>query len=234
MPQPVAIITGAGSGIGRATAPDLAKRGWRIVLVGRREEMLRDTADQLAGHRPACAAVVPADVTEASAGDRIVTAAPAQFGQVNAVVNNAGVSPSLPVEQTTDDKWRQVIDTNLTAAFALAWPTFRRQGAGVVVNVSSLAARDPWPGFAAYGAAKAGLVALGLSLAREGAMIGVRAYTVAPGATETPMLRKLLGPDPFDPGLAMDPADVARVIDDCCVDGGGHASGDVVWLEQGS
>ncbi len=174
-------------------------------------------------------------MTEAGAGERIVAAALATFGQVDAVVNNAGVAPSLTVEETTDEHWRQVIDTNLTAAFAVvraAWPTFRRQGHGVVVNVSSQAARDPWPGFAAYGAAKAGLAAMGLSLAREGAMIGVRAYTVAPGATETAMLRALRGPDQFAPDRAMDPAEVAAVIAACVVDGGGHASGDVIWLER--
>jgi NAD(P)-dependent dehydrogenase (short-subunit alcohol dehydrogenase family) len=106
----------------------------------------------------------------------------------------------LPIRETTDAQWRDVIDTNLSAAFyatRAAWPAFERQGGGVVVNISSAAARDPFAGFAAYGAAKAGLNLFGLSAAREGAAIGVRVHTVAPAATETAMFRKLMTPEQY-------------------------------------
>ena len=242
MERPVAILTGAGSGIGRATAVALARRGYRLVLVGRREHLLHETAELLVGPSVGTSVgglslVLPIDVTAEGAGDQIVAVALSRLGRIDAVINNAGVAPSLTVEQTTDDRWRQVVDTNLSAAFGLAraaWPTFRRQGGGVIVNVSSVAARDPWPGFAAYAAAKAGLIALGLSLAREGATMGIRAHTVAPGATETPMLRSLRGPDQFDPAKALDPAEVARAIADCVVGDAHCPSGEVVWLERGS
>ena len=233
MDQCVTIITGAGSGIGRATAAALSRRGHRLVLVGRREPLLRETADQLTTP----VAVVPLDLTVDGAGERVVAAALAHFGQVDAAVNNVGLAPRLSVEQTTDDRWRAVIDTNLTAAFAVvraAWPSFRRQGSGTVVNVSSVAARDPWPGLAAYAAAKAGLIALGLSLGREGAALGIRAYTVAPGATQTPMPRSLLTTDELDPAEALDPADVARVIADCVTGQTTADSGGVIWMVPGA
>ena len=237
MHRPVAIITGAGSGIGRATAVALCRRGYRLLLVGRREHLLRETADLLATIRAGAAAVLPLDVTGEGAGERAVGAALAHFGQIDAVVNNAGVAPSLTVEQTTDDRWRAVVDTNLSAAFAMvraAWPTFRRRGGGTVVNVSSVAARDPWPGFAAYSAAKAGLIALSLSLAREGAPLGIRAYTVAPGATETPLLRSVPTAAMLAPAQVMDPADVARAIADCVSGQATCDSGGVVWMEAGA
>ena len=232
MDRPVAILTGAGSGIGRATAVALGRRGWRVLLVGRREPLLRETGELMAGVH--AWAVAPVDVTADGAGERIVAAALAHFGQIDAVINNAGVAPSLTVEQTTDDRWRQVIDTNLSAAFGViraAWPAFRRQGSGAVVNVSSVAARDPWPGFAAYAAAKAGLIALGLSLARDGAPFGIRVHTVAPGATETAMLRAIRGTDQLAPADVLAPAEVARVIVDCVTGDTDCGNGEVVWIE---
>ena len=230
----MAILTGAGSGIGRATAVALGRRGYRLVLVGRREHLLRETGELMTRSADAPWVAVPTDVTADGAGEQMVAAALAHFGQIDAVINNAGVAPRLTVEQTTADRWEQVIATNLTAAFAVAraaWPTFRRQGSGVVVNVSSVAARNPWPGFAAYASAKAGLIALGLSLAQEGAAMGVRVHTVAPGATETPMLRALIGVDQLAAADVLDPADVARLIADCVVGTDACGNGQVAWIE---
>src|SRR5206468_11715185 len=116
------------------------------------------------------------------------------------------------------DEWRATIDTNLSATFYLskaAWPILKRQGGGAIVNISSMAARDPFAGFAAYGAAKAGVNLLSLSLAREGAAHGIRVYTVAPGAVETPMFRGIMSRDQFPTEQTLDPADVARVIGQC-------------------
>ena len=90
-----------------------------------------------------------------------------QFGRLDAIVHCAGLAPILKIEETTDQQWHDVIDTSLSAAFYLAraaWPAFVKQKGGVIVNISSLAARDPFVGFAAYGAAKAGMNLLGLAL----------------------------------------------------------------------
>jgi NAD(P)-dependent dehydrogenase (short-subunit alcohol dehydrogenase family) len=167
--------------------------------------------------------------------NRLVEKTVAEFGRLDAVVNNAGVAPSCDFDQMSDEQWHAVIDTNLSAAFYLtraAWPIFRRQKSGVVVNISSIAARDPFAGFAAYGAAKAGLNGLSLSMAREGEKIGVRVHTIAPGAVETNMLRGLFSLQQVPPATVMDPADVAKVIAQCVVGDLQFTSGEVIWLHR--
>ncbi len=231
MTSSVTIITGAGSGIGCATAVELARLGYRTVLVGRTEATLRQTA-QLIGD---AALVVPADVTQLADVDAVIARTLSQFGRIDALVNNAGVAPVLSIEQTTPKIWHEVIDTNLSAAFYLCcavWPTFKRQGSGVIVNISSMAARDPFAGFLAYGAAKAALNNFGLSLAREGAAIGVRVHTIAPGAVETPMFRKLLSPQAFPTENTLSPEEVARVVAQCVAGDLRYTSGEVIWLAK--
>src|SRR5262249_11284927 len=152
MAQQVAILTGAGGGIGRATAVELSQLGYSTVLVGRTEKSLKQTRESVND-----ALVIIADVTNLADIDSIVKQARAKFGRMAALVNNAGVAPVLDVEQTTPQIWHDVIETNLSSAFYLCravWPTFKKQRSGVIVNISSMAARDPFPGFAAYGAAK--------------------------------------------------------------------------------
>src|SRR5205809_4630484 len=186
MNAPVALITGAGRGIGRAVAIELSLHAYALLLVSRTEGELRGSAKQT-NH----AHIFPADIAKPQAAKDAVQKCLERFGRLDAVVHCAGVAPILKIEETTDQQWHDVIDTNLSAAFYLAravWPTFVEQKGGVIVNISSIAARDPFVGFAAYAAAKAGVNLLGLSLAREGAPHGIRVHTVAPGATETQML----------------------------------------------
>lgn len=230
MDSSVAIITGAGGGIGRATAVELASRGYRLALCGRTAASLQATSSAAGG-----GLVLPADVTVPGDAEKLVAAAVAEFGRVDLLVNNAGIAPAIDFEQMTDQQWHAVIDTNLSAAFYLSravWPIFRRQGGGVIVNVSSLAARDPFPGFAAYGAAKAGLNLFGLSLARQGATIGVRICTVAPGAVETELLRSLFSPQQVSPQDALSPQDVAKVIGQCASGDLRFTSGEVIWMHK--
>lgn len=225
-----AIITGAGRGIGRATAAELSRRGFAVVLVARRESDLRDTA-RLCGQ----AHLLRADVADEDAADRIVTAALEATGRIDVLVNNAGYAPMLSVERTTPEEWRRVIDVNLTAPYLLSracWPTFLKQSSGVIVNVSSMAARDPLPGFLAYGAAKAGLNVLGLTLAREGAPAGIRVHTIAPGAVETEMFRSLVNETTWPKDRTMAPEHVARVIAACADGTLAHASGEVIWIRR--
>jgi NAD(P)-dependent dehydrogenase (short-subunit alcohol dehydrogenase family) len=140
-----------------------------------------------------------------------------------------------PLEQTTPQQWKDTIDTNLSAAFYFCralWPIWRRQGGGVAVLVSSLAARDPFKGFAAYSAAKSGLNMFGLALAREGAEIGVRAHVVAPGAVETAMLRSIFNAQQIPADQTLDPADLAAVIAQCVRGDLRHTSGEVIYVHK--
>ncbi len=230
MSKRVALITGAGRGIGRAVAIELAKLGYALVLVSRTESELRETAKFAPG-----ASVFPCDIAMAKAANDAVLNSLQKFGRLDAVIHCAGVAPVLKIDETTDAQWHEVIDTNLSAAFYLAraaWPTFLKQKAGVIVNISSIAARDPFVGFTAYGAAKAGLSLLGLSLAREGQAHGIRVHTVAPGATETQMFRKLMTPEQFPTEKTLDPADVARVVVQCVTGELAPTAGEVIWVHK--
>jgi NAD(P)-dependent dehydrogenase (short-subunit alcohol dehydrogenase family) len=230
--QQVAVITGAGRGIGRATAVELARAGYRVVLAGREREALEETARLVGADR---ARIVPTDVTKSEDVERLIKVALDAFGRIDALVNNAGLAPVIPIPEMTVEQWRAVIDTNLSAAFyttRAAWPAFERQGGGVVVNISSAAARDPFPGFAAYGAAKAGLNLFGLSAAREGERIGVRVHTIAPSATETGMFRQIMSAEQYPPEKTMEPADVARVVLACVRGDLRYTSGEVIYLHK--
>ena len=139
----VAIVTGAGKGIGRAIALELARRGFRVVVAARSAESVIAVAKEVDGMG------VATDVADPAQVDRLVGKTLDTFGRIDAVVNNAGLAPAVSIEEMSVEQWRQVIDVNLSAAFYLsraAWGTFKKQRSGVVVNVSSQAARDPCVG----------------------------------------------------------------------------------------
>jgi NAD(P)-dependent dehydrogenase (short-subunit alcohol dehydrogenase family) len=228
----VAIVTGAGRGIGRATAVELGRAGYRLALLARTQTDLAETARLVGGDQ---ALVLPTDVANSQQVDAAVAQTVARFGRLDAIINCAGYAPMASVEKVTDELWRDVIDVNLSSAFYLcraAWPIFRRQKSGAVVLVSSVAARDPFPGFCAYGAAKAAINTLGLSLSREGAEIGVHVHIVAPGATETAMLRDLFSAEQIPADKTLLPQDVAKLIVSCVRGDLVHTSGEVIYLHK--
>jgi NAD(P)-dependent dehydrogenase (short-subunit alcohol dehydrogenase family) len=229
--SPVAIVTGASRGIGLAVARQLSAKNYRVALIARSKEKLAEAVSGLSN-----AVTLVADVGNGSqVANQIVEQVRERFGRIDALVNNAGYAPLLSLEQTTDEIWREAIDVNLSAAFWLTrscWAEFKKQGGGVVVNISSAAARDPFPGFIAYGAAKAALNNLTLSLAREGAKDSIRVHCVAPGATETEMFRNLPGMSEFPKASTMDPADVARIVVSCVTGELAHTSGEVIYLHK--
>lgn len=230
MGSPVAIITGAARGIGRAIAVELRRAQYEVVLVARTKKDLDAAAREIGG-----GIVLPADVTKPAEVDAVVADTLARFGRIDAIVNNAGMAPVVSVKDMSVDRWRAVLDTNLSAAFYLsraAWPTFEKQKGGVIVNISSMASRDPFPGFAAYGAAKAGLNLFGLALAREGQPINVRVHTVAPGSVETAMFRSLMSAEQWPTDKTLDPAEVARVVASCIHGDLRHTSGEVIYVHK--
>jgi NAD(P)-dependent dehydrogenase (short-subunit alcohol dehydrogenase family) len=226
---PVAVVTGGGKGIGLATARELARRGYRLALIARSRD------DLAAASAETGAMAVPADVSRLSDIESAIGQILARFGRIDALVNNAGFAPMMPIEQFTPELWQATIDTNLSAVFQfcrLLWPTWRKQGGGVVVNVSSMAAKDPFDGLGVYGAAKAGVNLLGMALAREGEPVGIRVHTIGPGAVETGMLRAIASVDQLPAENTMAPEDVARVIVQCICGDLRYSSGEVIYLHR--
>ncbi len=187
----IIIVTGATSGIGRATAEAFGREGGSLVLVGRQETVLGEVAAQVraAGGQ---AATVAADLTTVDAPDRVVSAALAAFGHIDVLVNAAGVIASGALEATTDEIWDTMMAVNLRAPFRLmraAAPhlTLRK---GAIVNVSSVNGLRSFPGVLAYNVSKAAVDHLTRCAAIEMAPSGVRVNAVNPGVTVTNLHRR--------------------------------------------
>lgn len=192
-----ALITGATSGIGRATAQLLADRGWRVVAGGLDDARATELAAELgdAGH------VLRSDLAEAGSAERLVDEALAWAGRLDALVNNAGLHALASTLETDDATWDRIMSINLRAAFQLARaaiPAMAAQGGGTIVNVASEAGLVAVEGQVAYNVSKAGMIMLTRSIAVDHADQGIRAVSVCPGTTETPLVRAAIesAPDP--------------------------------------
>lgn len=227
--QPVAIITGAGSGIGRATAVALGALGWRLGLIGRRADRLNGTGAVLTAPWTA----VPADVADPERLQRAVETIVERFGRVDALVNNAGAAPMGPPDRLTLDSIRECYDVNALApavAVAAVWKHFRAQRKGCIVNVSSMATSEPFPGFIPYAAAKASVNMLAKACAREGRSLSIRAFAVAPGAVETDMLRANFPATSIPAARTLRPEAVAAVIVSCILGDRDEENGGTIFL----
>jgi uncharacterized oxidoreductase len=184
------LLTGAATGIGRSLALQLADRGPRLTLVGRRSQPLEEVA-ALVRERGGQAAVVTADLTEPGAAATVVAAAQEQFGGIDVLVNNAGNVRAGRLDAIDESEIIAQISLNLTAPILLsraALPALRASGDGLIVNVSSGIGLVGMPFYAAYAATKAGIAHFGEALRRELYGEGVHVLTVYPGATTTPMM----------------------------------------------
>jgi uncharacterized oxidoreductase len=184
------VLTGAGSGIGRALALELADRSPRLTLVGRRSEPLEEVA-ALVRERGGSAHVVAADLTAPGAPAAAAAAAREQFGGIDVLINNAGNVRAGRLEAIEESEILAQIALNLTAPILLAraaLPALRASGDGLVVNVSSGIGLIGMPFYATYAATKAGIAHFGEALRRELYGEGVHVLNVYPGATSTPMM----------------------------------------------
>ncbi|MGH3104819.1 MAG: SDR family NAD(P)-dependent oxidoreductase [Gaiellaceae bacterium] len=194
----VALVTGASSGIGRAAALALGDAGWWVLACGRDEARGADVAAEVAGR--AGGEFAACDLTEAGSPDRLVERASAA-GRLDVLVNNAGTHFLAPVHETEPDAFDALMALNLRAAVLLARaaiPVMRAGGGGTIVNVSSEAGLVAVPGQAAYNVSKAALLMLTKSIAVDSAADGIRAVSVCPGTTRTPLVEAAIAsaPDP--------------------------------------
>jgi len=177
----VAVVTGGGSGIGRAAALALLRDGWSVAITGRRSEPLAGTVE-LAGEAASLALVHPADVSDTASVDGLFNATVKAFGRIDLLFNNAGLNaPGIPFEDLTAAQWQSVIDVNLTGVFLCAQAAFRRMKAqtpmgGRIINNGSISAHSPRPDSAPYTATKHGVTGLTKTLSLDG-----RKYDIACG-----------------------------------------------------
>jgi NAD(P)-dependent dehydrogenase (short-subunit alcohol dehydrogenase family) len=210
----VAIVTGGSRGIGLAIAQRFLADGGSVVICGTTERHLDEAQRTLAAGDGARLVAVRADVREPDAADRLVRTAVDRFGGLDILVNNAAVGFFGPLADISVDDWQRVIDTNLNGVFyctRAAIPHMRRRGGGWIVNISSLAGKNAFPGGTAYCASKAALNALSEALMQELRYDGIRVTYVMPGSVRT---RFSAGGD--DPGSEwkLAPDDVAQVVTD--------------------
>ena len=192
----VAIVTGAGSGVGRATAIALLKDGYQVVLAGRRAERLQQsvTASGLPGSR---ALAVPTDVTDPASVRALFARSREAFGRVDLLFNNAGVSaPAIPFEDLSLAQWQAAVNTNLTGPFLCAQEAFRMMKAqtpqgGRIINNGSVSAHSPRPLSAPYTATKHAVTGLTKSLALDGRKYNIACGQVNIGNAATEMAAKL-------------------------------------------
>jgi len=241
----VAIVTGSGTGIGRATARVLAEHGADLVLAGRRAELLEKTAETIRG-LDRRALVVPTDVTDEGACQALVAATLGEFGRVDILVNNAGGSIDKPPEAWTGEEWYAIVNQNLSGAWfmsRLVAAPMIEQGRGSIVNISSGASFLALPNVAPYGAAKAGLNSLTRSLAAAWTGKGVRVNAVACGAVQTEGYGRstaragiandaLLGPGNAI-GRIGQPDEIAYPVLFFASDASSYCSGQTLWVNGG-
>ncbi len=192
----VAIVTGAGTGIGRAVALALLGDGYRVALAGRRREPLEETASAVASSADR-ALVVPTDVSDPASVAALFAQTRATFGRLDVLFNNAGLgAPAIPLEDLTYEQWRAVVDVNLTGAFLCTQAAFRLMKdqtprGGRIINNGSISAHVPRPNSAPYTATKHAITGLTKSTALDGRKYDIACGQIDIGNAATPMTERM-------------------------------------------
>jgi len=241
----VVLVTGAASGIGRATAERLASEGARVLCVDLQADAARETVDAIVKAGGAAEAH-PCDVSDPEQVTACVQACVDGFGRIDVLCNVAGVLPAMqPTAEVELATWQRALDVNLTGTFLMcrsALPHLLEVG-GNIVNTASTSALRGLPWSAAYAASKGGVLALTYTLAVEYGKQGLRANAVCPGNILTPMTSAVRLPEGVDPQLilrtvALDrprgPESVAGVIAMLASDDGAHVNGELVRMDGGA
>ena len=216
----IAIVTGAGTGIGRAAAHALAGAEWHVVLSGRRREPLEEVAAEIGA---ANALVVPTDVTDPESIRALFDATVERFGRLDLLFNNAGIgAPPVPLEDLPLDTWRQVVDTNLTAVFLCTQHAFRimrdqTPRGGRIINNGSISAYAPRPNSIAYTATKHAVTGMTRSTSLDGRAYDIACGQIDIGNADTPMGGRMKAGVPqadgsVRPEAVMDPLHVGQAI----------------------
>jgi NAD(P)-dependent dehydrogenase (short-subunit alcohol dehydrogenase family) len=220
--EKTAMVTGAGSGIGRATALALLNEGYRVVLAGRRPEALAETAHQSGANGPRSLAV-PTDVTDPESVRSLFEATKRAFGRLDVLFNNAGTgAPGLPLEDLTVEGWRRVVDVNLTGVFLCIREAFRLMKdqiprGGRIINNGSISAHVPRPNSAPYTATKHAITGLTKSAALDGRKYDIACGQIDIGNAETDLTARMkAGVPQADGSVAVEPTieaeHVARAV----------------------
>ncbi|MHB0869788.1 MAG: SDR family oxidoreductase [Chloroflexota bacterium] len=188
-----AIVAGASSGMGRATALALAKAGCRVLATARREESLRELAQEAAAAGGEIV-VRRADAVRKDDVEAMVQAAVDLFGRVDVLVNSVGTNtPNRALAHITDEDWNELINTNLNGAYHLTkaiLPQMRQQGGGLIIHISSVSGAWPDQSGIAYQAAKRGVIGLAHATMLEERLNGIRVSVILPGLCDTPIMEK--------------------------------------------
>lgn len=202
----IALVTGAGSGIGKATACRLASEGAKVILVGRTKAKLEETANEINKvNKIPRAEIFAADVTDSEDVRELADYVNEQYGDLHVLVNNAGGSTKSSILSMTENEWDYVIDVNLKSIFLVSQAlgkimiegAKREDRARAIVNVASLSAYQAGAEIPHYSAAKAGVVNFTRSLALELSSYGIRVNSVSPGFAETPLIEQGLKNEKF-------------------------------------
>ena len=210
----VAVVTGASSGMGRATAILFAAEGATVALAARRADSLGEVAGEIEASGGSALAI-PTDVTDRAQTEQLAARTVERFGRLDLLVNSAGTNiPGRSLRVLSDEDWAMMLATNLTGSYYLTQavlPRMREAGDGIIIHISSVSVQRPDVSGVAYQATKHGQVGLTHGTMQEEKKNGVRVTVIFPGLTDTPILEKRPAPTPAEMlAVALKPEDIAR------------------------